>query len=134
MSWGVSPWVYPVWDPLSFLDMGGYFLPILGQFSTITFSSIFPWLFFLSSSQIPVIQMLGHLTLSQRCLRLSSSLLILYFFFFPLCFIYFHHSIFHLTYPIFSLSYSTVVSLQSALDLLLYYSLIDSFLFLLGPC
>ena len=27
MSWGFSPWVYPVWDSLSFLDLGGYFLP-----------------------------------------------------------------------------------------------------------
>ena len=24
---GVSPWVYPVWDSLGFLDLGGYFLP-----------------------------------------------------------------------------------------------------------
>ena len=39
------------------------------------------------------------------------------FFFFPLCFIYFHHSIFHLTYPVFYHSYSTVGSLQSAFDL-----------------
>ena len=27
MSWGVSPWVYPVWDSLDFLDLGDYFLP-----------------------------------------------------------------------------------------------------------
>ena len=26
MSWGVSPWVYPVWDSLGFLDLDGYFL------------------------------------------------------------------------------------------------------------
>ena len=39
------------------------------------------------------------------------------FFLFPLCFIYFHHSIFHLTYPILCLSYFTVGSLQSAFDL-----------------
>ena len=26
MSWGVSPWVYPVWDSLGFLDLGDYFL------------------------------------------------------------------------------------------------------------
>ena len=25
MSWGVSPWVYPVWDSLSFFDLGDYF-------------------------------------------------------------------------------------------------------------
>ena len=27
MSWGVSPWVYPVWDSLGFLDLADYFLP-----------------------------------------------------------------------------------------------------------
>ena len=27
MSWGISPWVYPVWDSLGFLDLGDYFLP-----------------------------------------------------------------------------------------------------------
>ena len=27
MSWGVSPWVCPVWDSLGFLDLGDYFLP-----------------------------------------------------------------------------------------------------------
>ena len=26
VSWGVSPWVYPVSDSLSFLDLGDYFL------------------------------------------------------------------------------------------------------------
>ena len=27
MSWGVSPWVYPIWNSLGFLDLGDYFLP-----------------------------------------------------------------------------------------------------------
>ena len=46
--------------------------PILGKFSTIISSSIFSWSFFLSSSSGTfMIQMLGHLTLSQRSLRLS---------------------------------------------------------------
>ena len=27
MSQGVWPWVYPIWDSLSFLDLGDYFLP-----------------------------------------------------------------------------------------------------------
>jgi len=27
MSYGVSPWVYPVWDSLGFLDLSDYFLP-----------------------------------------------------------------------------------------------------------
>ena len=70
-----------------------------------------------SSSGTPVIWMLRRLTLSQRSLRLSSFLLI-FFLFFPLCFIYFHHFIFYLTYPIFCLHYSTHGSLQSDFDLI----------------
>ena len=101
-------WVSWTWVIISLL--------ILGKFSTIISSSIFSWSFFLSSSSgTPMIQMLGHLILSQRSLRLSS--FFKSFFFFPLCFIYFHHSIFHLTYPILCLSYSTVGSLQSAFHL-----------------
>ena len=92
-------WVSWTWVIISF--------PILGKFSSII-SSIFSWSFFLSSSGTPMIQMLGCFTLSQRSLSLSSFLLIL-FFFFPLCFIYFYHSVFYLTNPIFCLLYSTVV-------------------------
>ena len=74
-------WVSWTWVAISF--------PILGKFSIIISSSIFLWPFFLSSSSgTPMIQMLGLLTLSQRSLRLSSFLLIL-FSFFPLCFIFF---------------------------------------------
>ena len=100
-------WVSWTWVTISF--------HILGKFSSIISSSIFSWSFFLSSSSgTPMIQMLGCLTLSQRPVRLSS---FNSFFFFPLCFIYFHHSIFCLTYPIFCLSYSTFGSLQSTFDL-----------------
>ena len=63
-------WVSWAWVIISF--------PILGNFSTIISSSIFSWSFFLSSSGTPMIQMLGHLTLSQRSLRFSSFLLILF--------------------------------------------------------
>ena len=86
-------WVSWTWVAISF--------PILGKFSAIISSSNFSWPFFLSSSSgTPMIQMLGRFTKSQRFLRLSSFLLIL-FFFFPLCFIYFNRFIFYLTYPIF---------------------------------
>ena len=65
-------WVSWTWVIISF--------PILGKFSTIISSTIFSWPFFLSSSSgIPIIQMLGHLTLSQRSLRLSSFFKILFF-------------------------------------------------------
>ena len=62
-------WLSWTWEIISF--------PILGKFSTIISSSIFSWSFFLSSSsEIPMIRMLGRLTLSWRSLRLSSFLLI----------------------------------------------------------
>src|SRR5574341_58684 len=59
-------WVSWIWVAVSF--------PILGKFSTVISSSIFSWPFFLSSSRARMIRVLGHLTLSQRSLRLSSFL------------------------------------------------------------
>ena len=65
-------WVSWIWVTI--------FFPILGKFQTIISSSGFSWPFFFSSSSgTPMIQMLGHLTLSQRSLRLSSFLLIFLF-------------------------------------------------------
>ena len=67
-------WVSWTWLTISF--------PILGKFSTISYLSIFSQPFFLSSSSgTPMIPMLGCLTLSQRSLRLSSFLYILFSFF-----------------------------------------------------
>ena len=64
-------WISWTWMVISF--------PILGKFSTIISSSIFSWPFFLSSSSgTLMIQMFRQLTLSQRSLRLSSFLLILF--------------------------------------------------------
>ena len=72
-------WVSWTWVIISF--------PILGKFSIIA-SSIFSWSFFLSSSSgTPMTQMLGHLTLSHRSLRLSSFLLIRFSFFLSVSFI-----------------------------------------------
>ena len=62
--------------------------PILRRFSTIISSSIFSCLFFLSSFYgTPMIQLLEHLTMSQRSLRLSSLILILFSFFLSVSFI-----------------------------------------------
>ena len=67
-------WVSWTWVNISF--------PILGKFSTIISSRIFSWSFFFSSSSgIPMVRMLGHLTLSWRSLNLSSFLLIRFSFF-----------------------------------------------------
>ena len=88
VSCGVLPWVYPVWDCLGFLVLGGYFLPHFRTLLTIITSSIFLCPFFLFSSFVTtVIQMLGHLTLSQRFLILSFFFYLNHFF--PFCFFYF---------------------------------------------
>jgi len=115
VSWGVSPWVYPVWDSLGFLAWVAISFLILAKFSPIISSSIFSWPFLLSSSSgTPMIQTLGNFTLSQMSLRLSSFLLILFSSLLHL----FLPSIFYLTYPIFCLRYSTVGSLQTVFDLI----------------
>ena len=133
MSWGVSPWVNPVWDSLGFLDLGGYFLPILGKFSTIISSSIFSWPLFLSSSSgTPMIQMLGCLILSQRSLRLSSFLLILFSFFLSASFI---STILSSTSLTLSSALVILCLVPSKMLLILVIALfIDLSLFLLGPC
>ena len=66
----VLPWVYPVWDFLDFLDLGGYFLPHFREIFNYYLLKYFLRPFFLSSSSgPPVIWMLGSLTLCQRSLR-----------------------------------------------------------------
>ena len=98
MSWGVSPWVYPVWDSLGFLALGDYFLPHFREVFNYYLLKYFFMVFLSFSSGTPMIQMLGHLTLSQRSLRLSSFLLILCSFF---------SSLFHLFLPFYLLPRSS---------------------------
>ena len=47
---GVSPWIYPVWDSLGFLDLGGYFLPhfkeVFNYYLLKYFVMAFPFVFF----------------------------------------------------------------------------------------
>ena len=79
MSWHVSPWVYPVWDSLFLLDLMDYFLFNVEEIFNYNLFKIFSYPFFFSSSSgTPIIRMLVHLILSQRSLRLSSVLFILF--------------------------------------------------------
>ena len=116
MSWGVSLWVFPVWDSLGFLDLGDYFLPhfreVFNYYLLKYFLMAFLFVFFWDSYSSKVGAFNIFPEVSEVVLISFNS-----FFLFPLCFIYFHHSIFHLTYPILCLSYFTVGSLQSAFDL-----------------
>ena len=41
MSWGVLPWVYPVWYSLGFLELGGYFLPYFREVFSYYFLEYF---------------------------------------------------------------------------------------------
>ena len=54
MSWGVSPWVYPVWDSLGFLDLGDYFLPhfreVFNYYLLKYFLMVFLFVFFFRDS------------------------------------------------------------------------------------
>ena len=112
MCLGVLPWVYPVWDSLGFLDLSDYFLPHFGEvfnyYLLKYFIMAFLFVFFWDSYDSNV----GAFGIVPE---VSEVVLISFnsFFFFPLCFTYLYHSIFHLTYPIFCLCYSTVGSIQS---------------------
>ena len=113
--------IFPVWDSLGFLSLGGYFLPHIRKFLNIIPSNIFSHPFLLSFFPgMLMMQMLGCLTNfnTWNCPRGHWCFTHLLFFAFLYSdLLYFHHSIFWLTYPFFYLSFSTVGSLQSVLNL-----------------
>ena len=76
----VPPWVYPAWDSLWFLDLVDYFLSHVWEFFNSYLFKYFlrSFLSLSSPSGAPIMQMLVHLMLSQRSLRLSSFLFILF--------------------------------------------------------
>ena len=109
MYWHVSPWIYPLWDSLPFLDFIDYFLCHIREvFNYNLFKYFLRPFFFSSSSGTPIIRMLVCLMLSQRSLRLLNSFHS--FFFILLCSSYFHYFIFQVTYPFFCLRYSAIDS------------------------
>ena len=82
MSWGVSPWVYPVWDCLGFLDLGDYFLPrfreVFNYYLLKYFLMVFLFVFFFWDSYDSNVVAFNIVL---RSLRLSSFLLICFSFF-----------------------------------------------------
>ena len=118
MSWGVSPWVYPVLDSLGFLDLGDYFLPrfreVFNYYLLKYFLMVFLFVFFFWDSYDLNVGVFNIVPEVSEIVLISFNS----FLFYPLSFIYFYHSIFYLTYLIFSLRYSTVGSLQSVFDLI----------------
>ena len=94
MSWGVLPWVYPVWDSLGFLDLGDYFLPYFREFFSYFLLKYFLMVFLFVCFLWDAYDLnVGAFNIVSE---VSEIVLISFhsFFFFPLCFIYFYHSIF----------------------------------------
>ena len=134
MSWGVSPWVYPVWDSLGFLDLGGYLHPHCGEFFNYYLLKYFlrPFLFVIFfwnsyDSNVGVFNIVPEI---------SEIVLISFNYFFSLS-ASFISTILSSTSLILS-SASVILLLvpsECFWSQLLHYSLlIDSSLFLLGPC
>ena len=89
MCLGVFRIGFILFGTMHFLDLGGFSLPHFRDvfnYYLLKYSS-WPFFFFFFFSGTPMIQMLGHFTLSQRSLRLSFFLLILFPFFFSASFI-----------------------------------------------
>ena len=83
-SFCVCLWVYPVWDSLGFLNLSECFLSDIGEIFSYNLFQYFLWPFLSLSSPsgTPMMQMLVHLMLSQRSLRFSSILFIIFSLFF----------------------------------------------------
>ena len=118
MSWGVSPWVYPIWDSLCFLDLGDYFLPhfreVFNYYLLKDFLMVFLFVFFFWDSYDSDVGAFNIVPEVSEIVLISFNS----FFFFPLSFIYFYRSIFHFTNPIFCLRYSTICGLQGVFYLI----------------
>ena len=98
--------------------MGDYFLPhfreVFNYYLLKYFLMVFLFVFFFWDSYDSNVGVFNIVSEVSEVVLISFNS----FFFFPLCFIYFYHSIFYLTNPIFCLRYSTVGSLQSVFDLI----------------
>ena len=108
MSWCVSPWIYPVWDSLSFQDLIDCFLSCIREFFNYNLLKYFLSSFlFLLLFWDPYTSNVGAFNVvpavSETVLNSFHS-----FFFILLCVTYFHYFIFQVTYPFFCLSYSAI--------------------------
>ena len=97
-------WVSWTWVTISFPILG----TIINYFLLKHFLKAFLFVFFFWDSYDSNVGAFNIVTEASEVVLISVNS----FSFFPLCFIYFYHSILYLTYPIFCLHYSTVGSLQ----------------------
>ena len=112
VSWHVSPWVYPVWDPLCLLDLTGYFCFHVGEIFNYNLFKKFLISFLFLFFQDPYNWNAGafDVVLEVSEIVLSS----FHSFHFILLFRnYFHHFIFRLSDSFFCFRYSAIDSFQS---------------------
>lgn len=120
--WHVSLSAHDVWGVLGFWAMGKYFLPhlikvfnfhLLKNFLMLLFSffcfCVFAWCYSYYST---CYSYGGAFNIAPK----FSGFFLTALLFFPFCYIYFHHSTFHLICPSCCLGYSPVRSLQSVFD------------------
>ena len=133
MSWGVLPWVYPVWDSLGFLDLGDYFLPHFREVFNYYFLKYFLMVFFFWDSYDLNVGAFNSVPEVSEVVLISFS----YFFLFS--------SLFHLFLPFYLLPHLSYLllpffylgSLQSVFDLIycIIHCILTLFLkFFLGLC
>jgi len=94
VSWGVSPWVYLIWDCLDFLDLGDYFLPHFKEvfdYYLKYFLMVFLFVFFFWDSYDWNVGAFNIVLVVSEIVLISFNS----FFFFPLSLIYFYHFIFY---------------------------------------
>ena len=119
--WHSSPWVYPMSVSLAFLGLGGYFLSNIREVFNYNLLKYF------------LIQFLFFFFFRDPY-YLNVVLITFYsFFFILLCFSYFHHSVFQLTYLFFCLSYYAICS-PSEFLISFIVLFIDDYLFLIFVC
>ena len=114
MSWHVSPWIYPVWDSLCFLDLIKYFLSYIREVFNYNlfkfFLSSFLFLFFFWDPYNSNVGVFNVPEVSETVLNSFHS-----FFFILLCGSYFQYFIFLVTYPLFCFSYSAIAYFYGSL-------------------
>ena len=135
MSWGILPWVYPVWDSLGFLDLGDYFLPhfreVFNYYLLKYFLMVFLFVFFFWDSYD------SNVGAFDIVLEVSELVLVSFnaFFFFPSLLHLFPPFYLppHLSYLLPQLFYYWFRPEWFWSQLLYYLLLIDSIIFLLRP-
>ena len=104
--------------------LGWVFLPYFREvfsYNLIYFLMPFPFIFFFGDIYDSKVGVLNGVSVVSYVIFIS----FYSFFFIPLCFIYFHHSVFQFSYPFFCLNYSTVGSLHCIFKL--SYCIVDCF-------